>query len=155
MNLHLSLILAFATLTPAAALPVSQQQNVSVGLTAVGAPLAIHGYDTVAYFTEGKPMLGSAKHTAKHDGAAYRFASEFNKEMFEKKPTAYLPQFGGYCAFGVTVENKFDGDPRVFAVVDGNIRKASKQWSKIENKMAPSSRGLGRRFTSKPRRARK
>ena len=71
-------------------------QNVSAGLTGAGAPLAIHGYDPVAYFTAGLPAQGSAKFTATHDGAAYRFASEANKKAFERNPTKYLPQFGGF-----------------------------------------------------------
>ncbi|MEM7231897.1 MAG: YHS domain-containing (seleno)protein, partial [Planctomycetota bacterium] len=100
--------------------------------------------------------IGSAKFTVKHNGAAYRFASEANKLVFEENPNAYLPQFGGFCAFGVTVGKKFDGDPRLFALVDGklyfnlnpdiqkmwsqdaagNIGKAEGQWSKIRNKSA-------------------
>ena len=131
-------------------------QNVSAGLTGAGAPLAIHGYDPVAYFTAGLPTQGSAKFTATHGGAAYRFASEANKKAFESNPTKYLPQFGGFCAFGVTVERKFDGDPRVFEVVDGklylnlnpdiqamwrkdtrgNIRKAEKNWTALRSKAA-------------------
>jgi hypothetical protein len=45
-------------------------------LTGAGAPLAIHGYDPVAYFSESVAMLGSAKHMLKLDGAAYRFVRE-------------------------------------------------------------------------------
>ncbi len=66
-------------------------------------------------------MTGSAKHSATHGDAAYRFVSEANKRKFEKNPTPFLPQFGGFCAFGITVEKKFDGDPRVFEIVDGKL----------------------------------
>ena len=95
--------------------------NVSASLTGATKPLAIHGYDPVAYFTVGLPTTGSAKFTATHGGAAYRFASEANKAAFEKNPARYLPQFGGFCAFGVTVGRKFDGDPRVFEIVDNRL----------------------------------
>jgi len=113
-----TLLTALAAATAAHA---QTTQNVSAGLTGAGAPLAIHGYDPVAYFTVGLPTPGSAKFTATHDGAAYRFASEVNKKAFEQSPADYLPQFGGFCAFGVTVEKKFDGDPRVFEVVAGKL----------------------------------
>ena len=135
---------------------LKDQINLTSSLTGASAPLAVHGYDPVGFFTDGLAMLGSFKHTTTHAGAAYRFVSEENKSMFEKNPAAYLPQCGGFCAFGVAVGKKFDGDPRVFAIVDdklyfnlnpdiqamwnkdvaGNIAKASDQWRKIENKMA-------------------
>ena len=86
-----------------------------------GKALALKGYDPVAYFTEGEARVGSDAHVAVHDGAAYRFVSEANRKAFEKEPGRYLPQFGGFCAYGVTVGAKFDGDPRVFAVVDGKL----------------------------------
>ncbi len=130
------------------------QVNVSQGMTLAGAPLAIHGHDPVAYFTEGQAMLGSAKYTAKYGGAAFRFVSEANKKAFEKNPTRYAPQFGGFCAFGVSVGSKFDGDPRIFKVVDnrlyfnlnpeirenwvkdipGNIAKAETNWTRIKDR---------------------
>ena len=143
--------LAFATVAH-----TQDAQNVSTGLTGAGVPLAIHGYDPVAYFTVALPTRGSAKFTATHDGAAYRFASEANKTAFENNPAKFLPQFGGFCAFGVTVDQKFDGDPRVFEIVDdklyfnlnpdiqatwrkdtpGNIRKAERNWTALRSKTA-------------------
>ena len=129
--------------------------NAAQGMTLSGAPLAIHGYDPVAYFTEGRAMLGSAKHTAKHQNAAFRFVSEANKKTFEKSPGRYAPQFGGFCAFGVSVGSKFDGDPQIFKVVDdrlyfnlnpdirstwekdipGNIVKAENNWTRIKDRL--------------------
>ena len=155
MKRQLSLLLA-GTLFLGSLAVAEDKVNVSAGMTGAGAPLAIHGYDPVSYFTAGLPSIGSAKFTAKHGDAAYRFVSEANRKAFEKNPDAYLPQFGGFCAYGVTVEQKFDGDPRVWAIVDGklyfnlnpdiqklwnegtaeHIAKATKQWSKIRTKAA-------------------
>ncbi len=131
--------------------------NTSTGLTAAGGPLAIHGYDVVSYFTEGRARVGKAVHSVKHGEAVYRFYSEANLRLFEADPKRYLPQYGGYCAFGVSVGAKFDGDPTLFKVVDGklyfnlnpeiqqqwlrdidgNIGTADRNWTKIRNK-APS-----------------
>ncbi|MEH6584769.1 MAG: hypothetical protein V7754_22795, partial [Halioglobus sp.] len=36
------------------------------------------GHDTVAYFTQGKPVEGSAEFTAAYNGAIYRFSSAKN-----------------------------------------------------------------------------
>lgn len=136
------------------------QQNVSAGMTMAGAPLAIHGYDAVAFHTEGRAVIGSAKYAVVHDGAAYRFVSEANRKRFEENPQTYAPAFGGYCAFGVAIGAKFDGDPRVFEIVDGtlyfnldpdiqkkwsedkpgNIQKAEANWPKIRDKAAADLR---------------
>ena len=64
--------------------------------------IALQGYDPIGYFTEGKPVQGDARIIAKHDGAVYRFASEQNRQTFLADPDKYAPQFGGYCAYGVS-----------------------------------------------------
>lgn len=145
-----TLALAALSLAAQAGTPV----NVSQGMTLAGVPLAIHGYDPVAFFTEGRALIGHAAHTVVHAGAAYRFASESNKKAFEKEPDRYAPQYGGFCAYGVALGAKFDGDPRVFTVADGklyfnlnpdiqkkweedrtgNIIKAEKTWPTIRDK---------------------
>lgn len=132
--------------------------NASEGLTLAGPGLAIHGYDAVAFFTQGVAKLGSASYSAVHEGAAYRFSSAENLKAFEKDPNRYTPQFGGFCAFGVSVGAKFDGDPNLWRIVDGklyfnlnydiqknwledvdgNIKKAEQNWRKIKD-AAPSS----------------
>lgn len=101
--------------------------NVSHGLTFTGnksdapAPLALRGYDTVSYFTDGKPQLGTSQHAASHNGAIYWFASEKHKKMFEANPDLYLPQYGGFCAYGVTQATKFDGDPLLWNIYKGKL----------------------------------
>lgn len=83
--------------------------------------LALQGYDPVAYFTLGAPTEGSWKITTLHDGALYRFANEEHKAAFDADPEAYLPQYGGFCAFGAAMGFKFDGDPDHWRVVDGEL----------------------------------
>jgi YHS domain-containing protein len=83
--------------------------------------LAIHGYDPVAYFTDGKAVAGDAALTAAHDGATYRFASAAHRDAFIADPGRYLPQYGGYCAYGTSISKKFDGDPNAWKVVDGKL----------------------------------
>lgn len=101
--------------------------NVSHGLTFSGnksdmpAPLALRGYDTVSYFTDGKPQLGTIQHAALHSGAIYWFASEKHKKMFITNPDHYLPQYGGFCAYGVTQATKFDGDPLLWNIYKGKL----------------------------------
>jgi YHS domain-containing protein len=83
--------------------------------------LAVHGFDVVAYFTEGKPVQGDANFAVVHKDATYRFASQANLDAFKANPTKYAPVYGGYCAYGVSVGAKFDGDPRYWKIVDGRL----------------------------------
>lgn len=129
----------------------SVRTNVSSGLTEKGVGLAAHGYDVVAFFTEGKPVVGNGRFTALHDGAAYRFSSAENLRRFEANPAKFAPQYGGFCAYGVYVGAKFDGNPLLWKIVDGrlyfnlneeiqskwlrdvpaHISKANQNWRKI------------------------
>ena len=82
---------------------------------------AVHGYDVVAYFSEGGPVAGSDSYTASYGGARYRFASAANRDRFVADPAKYAPQYGGFCAFGTGMGRKFDGDPAAWAVVNGKL----------------------------------
>lgn len=101
--------------------------NVGHGLTFTGKkadaplPLALRGYDTVSYFTDGKPQLGRVQFAVLHNGAIYWFASEVHRQAFEANPDESLPQYGGFCAYGVTQQTKFDGDPLLWNIYKGNL----------------------------------
>jgi len=135
-RLFYKILLASIFILTQVALPVSASQqsqvggydiNVSHGFTFTGnsgdapAPLSLRGYDAVSYFTEGKPQLGSVQHAAIHNGAIYWFASEKHKKLFVANPEHYLPQYGGFCAFGVTQKTKFDGDPLLWNIHKGKL----------------------------------
>jgi YHS domain-containing protein len=85
--------------------------------------LALAGYDPVAYFEEGggAPMKGDPKLTAERDGRVYQFASEENRDRFQRDPARYEPQFGGWCTYAVANGYKFHVDPESFLVRDGRL----------------------------------
>jgi YHS domain-containing protein len=134
---------------------MSKMNKMSNG-TEISAPV-MGGYDPVSYFKMGKPMRGSGYHTATYNGGTYLFANKENKGKFMANPEKYAPQFGGYCAYGVSVGKKFYSDPNIWKIVDGklylnldkniqkkwnedisgHITKADSNWMKIEHK-APS-----------------
>ena len=119
--------------------------------------VSVGGYDLVSYHTGEKPVRGNGNPVVVHDDVTYLFANEANKEAFEADPDRYLPGFGGYCAFGVSVGKKFIGDPDVWEIADGrlylnldnkikgmwiqdipgNLDKANTNWPSISDK-APS-----------------
>lgn len=107
-------------MTASAAL-AADEYNVSKGLTTESVPLGVHGVDTVTLATRNASVPGTATYTATHDGVAYYFTSAESKETFQTNPEAYLPQFGGYCAFAVALGKKFDGDPRYADIRDGKL----------------------------------
>jgi YHS domain-containing protein len=113
--------------------------------------IAIKGYDVVAYFTDHAAVPGSEAITTQFDGATFRFASAEHRDAFIADPEKYLPQFGGFCAYGTSQGHKADIDPQAFTVVDGKlylnysmdvrakfskdipgfIQKANQNWSEV------------------------
>jgi len=83
--------------------------------------VAVSGYDPVSFFGKSKPLNGSPFITAEHKGATYFFSSEENKALFVKKPEAYVPQFGGFCAFGVSIGKLLPVDITTAQVRDGKL----------------------------------
>lgn len=117
--------------------------------------VGVQGYDLVSYHS-GKPLKGNGNHVIEHNGVTYVFANEANQKAFEANPLKYIPAYGGYCAFGVSVGKKFVGDPEVWKIVNGvlylnldkkvqgiwnkdipgNIHSANKYWLTIKGKAA-------------------
>ncbi|MEQ8801666.1 MAG: YHS domain-containing (seleno)protein [Haliea sp.] len=102
-------------------------------INADGNDLAIHGYDAVSYFSKSGPVEGSAEYTASYKDAIYRFANAKNRDSFRADPEKYAPQFGGYCAMGVALNQKLDIDPMAYRVVDGKLylnlnKQVQKKW---------------------------
>ncbi len=58
--------------------------------------VAIKGYDSVAYHTEGSAVKGDSKFSYKWNDAKWYFASKENMDLFIKDPERYAPQYGGY-----------------------------------------------------------
>jgi len=77
---------------------------------------AIRGYDTVSYFTEGKPVKGLAEYTDTHKGAKWLFSSEKNLKLFKQNPEKYTPQYGGYCAYAVSKGSTASIKPEYFTI---------------------------------------
>lgn len=158
MSRKLTLVAVTALSALCAAVPAlaADEANVAPGLTYGGAPLGLHGADPVALLDQGTNTEGNASYAAAHEGVAYYFASEANLRAFEADPARYAPQYGGFCAFGVSVGKKFDGDPRFAAVLEdklyvflnedvykayqkdqsGTIAKAEGNWTSIEHTAA-------------------
>lgn len=98
--------------------------------------VAIGGYDTVAYFTQGEAVLGDPALSHDWSGATWHFASAENRDRFIEDPEAFAPQFGGWCAYALSVgEYAAEVDPATaWSVVDDKLylnwdEQVRRQWT--------------------------
>ena len=116
--------------------------------------IILNGYDPVAFFTDNKPVKGNAAFSFNYEDATYYFASQEHLDLFKSNPEKYAPQFGGFCAFGVSKGYTVPTDPNAWSVVndklylnynpqvkedwlkdkDNLISKADKNWVELKNK---------------------
>ena len=107
---------------------------------------AMQGYDTVAYFTVGKPVKGESQMSTMYQGARWLFSSEENLQAFSANPERYMPQFGGYCAFSVAKGKIVKGDATLWVIVDDKLyvnynKGIHKLWLKQPEKMINKGNG--------------
>jgi YHS domain-containing protein len=113
--------------------------------------VAIKGYDTVAYFTEGRALKGKKEFEFSWQSVRWYFANAAHRDLFAANPKRYVPQFGGFCARGMTRGKMAAADPKAWTIVDGklymkfskasrdrwrqnkaeNIKKAEEKWANI------------------------
>ena len=133
------------------ALP-ADAQNHKASINTGSGNVSIKGYDTVAYFTNGKATKGKQKFAYSWNDSQWHFVSARHRDLFAAKPERYAPQFKGFCAASLT-RGKFKvTDPEAWAIVDGklylnsskkfarkfkqnpaeNIKKAEATWGKSQ-----------------------
>ncbi len=82
---------------------------------------AIRGYDPVAYFTESKPVKGSDNFVYSWNNADWYFSSQKNLDLFKANPVKYAPQYGGYCAYGLSRGYKASTVPDAWTIDNGKL----------------------------------
>jgi hypothetical protein len=80
------------------------------------APLAIKGYDPVAYFTMGKPVRGLPQHEYEWDDQRYQFLNAAHLALFKADPVRYAPQFRGLCAMALANGEIVEGNPQYWTI---------------------------------------
>jgi YHS domain-containing protein len=114
--------------------------------------IGVGGYDVTEYFTSNNAIKGDTAYSYKYDGVKYLFVNEENKSLFTEKPEYFLPQYGGYCSFGLGMEvgdgiginkpGKYPSTPTSFKVMneklylffDASIFHAKEKWEQNETK---------------------
>lgn len=95
--------------------------------------VALDGQDVVAYFTQGKLVMGVSQFKHNWGGTTWIFASAANRDLFAKNPEKYAPQYGGYCAQAASEGNLVATQPDAWKIVDGKLylnydKKVQAQW---------------------------
>ena len=85
------------------------------------APLAIKGYDPVAYFTLGAPVRGLPQIEHEWDEHRYRFSRPEHRELFKADPVRYAPQFAELCAMALTRGEVVEANPEYWLISDGKL----------------------------------
>src|SRR5581483_7837969 len=130
MHTRRQLILAIGI---AAALPILAESKADpIDKDARG--VAIKGYDPVAYFTQSKPVKGTPAFTYQWMNATWWFVTAENRDEFARNPEKFAPQYGGYCAYGVSQGHTVTIDPEAWKIVDGKLylnysQGVKKTWS--------------------------
>lgn len=83
--------------------------------------IAIKGYDPVAYFTLGKAIKGLPDFSYKWGGTTWQFSVKAHLDSFVVRPEKYVPQYGGYCAFGCSENHLSPTDPEAWTIVNGKL----------------------------------
>lgn len=81
--------------------------------------IGLQGYSPVSYLDLGLAQRGDKQYKVVYEEISYYFTSTAQKASFEKNPQKYMPQYGGFCAFGIYAGAKFRVDPSKFVVSNG------------------------------------
>jgi hypothetical protein len=84
-------------------------------------PLAIKGYDPVAYFTAGSPTRGLPDIDYVWDEHRYLFSRAEHRELFKADPVRYAPQFANLCAMALSKGEIVEADPESWLISDGKL----------------------------------
>lgn len=53
--------------------------------------------------------------------ATWYFSSAEHRDLFKEKPESFAPQFGGYCAYGVSQNYLVKIEPENWTIIDGKL----------------------------------
>lgn len=115
---------------------------------------AIKGFDPVAFFKQGKPIKGTDNLTYQWKEATWFFSTKENMDTFKANPDLYIPQYGGYCAYGTAERHKAPTETDTWTIVNNKlyfnynknvktlwaknraelIKKADSNWEEIKDK---------------------
>ena len=108
-----------------------QQSGTAINCLEPMASAVLDGVDVVAYWTadeHANATYGTADVSYSWAGYTWYFASTANRATFMKAPEKYAPQWGGFCAYGISQESWWTAsnlgpntDPDTWRIVEGKL----------------------------------
>src|SRR5690349_24696612 len=140
-----------------ASVPVSRAATTERIVVDPNRGLALNGFDPVAYFTDGKALMGRSEMEATFAGAVWRFRNEGNRAAFAQNPEVYTPMFGGYDPVAVARGIATPGHPQIWLIAgerlylfydtqarekfsaapEANLAKAEHKWAEVLLTISP------------------
>ncbi|MCF0042140.1 YHS domain-containing (seleno)protein [Dyadobacter fanqingshengii] len=101
---------------------------------------AIKGYDVVAFFKDAGPVAGADSLSYQYKDAQWLFANRANLDAFKANPDMYMPQYGGYCAYGTSQGHKAPTETDTWTIVNDKLyfnynQKVKENWSKKRDEL--------------------
>ncbi len=113
--------------------------------------IALSGLGVVSYYRYKYPVLGRDSLSFDYDGVIWLFANDENRDRFRVSPETYLPQYGGYCSWGMRFNGRYEADHTVFMIHESklyfnqdkrverwwkrrrenNIKRADENWAEL------------------------
>ncbi len=82
---------------------------------------ALDGADVVAYFTQREMVKGNKEFSVLWQGVTWFFSCDEHRVLFLQEPLKYAPQYGGFCAFGLTEGLSVKSQAESWSVVDDKL----------------------------------
>ncbi len=84
-------------------------------------PIAIQGYDAVAYFTLQRATPGVAQYEYDWDEHRWQFSTAQHRDLFRADPVRYAPQFANFCAVALARGEVLQANPEYWLISDGKL----------------------------------
>jgi YHS domain-containing protein len=117
--------------------------------------IALNGYDLVDLFDHSTIQKGKTEIAYSFQNTTWYFSSHENLNTFKRNPDQYIPQYGGYCAYGMSKGYKAPTQIETWTKVAGKlylnynqdvkknwmnnqntfIQQADKNWSTFQHKL--------------------
>ena len=119
--MNYTLFLSFLLLTASASVLGQENVNLKNGYAA-------QGYDVVSYFLN-KAEKGDKQFTVSYENVNYKFHTAENAVTFQQNPIAYIPQYGGFCAYAIATSGKKVGvNPKTYTITQGKLYLFYNSW---------------------------
>lgn len=79
------------------------------------------GYDVVSYFSQN-PKPENNSFVAEYEHVKFKFSSSENLQILKSNPLIYIPKYGGWCAYAITINgSKVAVDPKNYRIYNNEL----------------------------------